>query len=57
LLSADGVRLAEESLPVLPELAANQGAKRPTRIGIVMDSRDRLPARRRPRDTDFWPKS
>ena len=36
--SADGVRLAEESMPVLLELAANQGAKRPTRIGIVMDS-------------------
>lgn len=36
--SADGVRLAEESMPVLLDLAASQGAKRPTRIGIVMDS-------------------
>jgi branched-chain amino acid transport system substrate-binding protein len=36
--SADGVRLAEESMPVLLDLAATQGAKRPTRIGIVMDS-------------------
>lgn len=36
--SADGVRLAEESMPVLLDLAASQGAKRPTRVGIVMDS-------------------
>lgn len=36
--SPDGVRLAEESMPILLELAASQGAQRPTRIGIVMDS-------------------
>jgi branched-chain amino acid transport system substrate-binding protein len=36
--SADGVRLAEESMPILLDLAESQGAKRPTRIGIVMDS-------------------
>jgi branched-chain amino acid transport system substrate-binding protein len=36
--SPNGVRQAEESLPILLDLAASQGAKRPTRIGIVMDS-------------------
>lgn len=36
--SPNGVRQAEESLPILLELAASQGAKRPARIGIVMDS-------------------
>ena len=36
--SATGVRQAEESLPILLNLAASAGAKRPTRVGIVMDS-------------------
>jgi branched-chain amino acid transport system substrate-binding protein len=36
--SANGVRLAEESMPVLLDLAKSQGAKPPSRIGIVMDS-------------------
>jgi len=36
--SANGVRLAEESMPILLELAKSQGAKAPTRVGIVMDS-------------------
>ena len=36
--SANGVRLAEESMPILLELARSQGAKAPTRVGIVMDS-------------------
>jgi branched-chain amino acid transport system substrate-binding protein len=36
--SPTGVRQAEESLPVLLELAASAGAKRPSRLGIVMDS-------------------
>ena len=36
--SATGVRQAEESLPILLDLAASAGAKRPSRIGIVMDS-------------------
>ncbi|HLF11835.1 MAG TPA: ABC transporter substrate-binding protein [Gammaproteobacteria bacterium] len=36
--SATGVRQAEESLPILLDLAASAGAKRPTRVGIVMDS-------------------
>ena len=35
--SANGVRLAEESMPILLNLAKSQGAKAPTRIGIVMD--------------------
>ena len=36
--SANGVRQAEESLPILLDLAASAGAKRPARVGIVMDS-------------------
>ena len=36
--SAHGVRQAEESLPILLDLAATAGAKKPTRAGIVMDS-------------------
>ena len=36
--SATGVRQAEESLPILLDLAASAGAKRPARVGIVMDS-------------------
>jgi branched-chain amino acid transport system substrate-binding protein len=36
--SATGVRQAEESLPILLDLAASAGAKRPSRVGIVMDS-------------------
>jgi branched-chain amino acid transport system substrate-binding protein len=36
--SANGVRQAEESLPILLDLAASAGAKKPARVGIVMDS-------------------
>ena len=36
--SANGVRQAEESLPILLDLAARAGAKRPASVGIVMDS-------------------
>jgi branched-chain amino acid transport system substrate-binding protein len=36
--SATGVRQAEDSLPILLDLAQSAGAKRPSRIGIVMDS-------------------
>lgn len=36
--SANGVRLAEESMPVLLALAESEGAKKPSRVGIVMDS-------------------
>jgi branched-chain amino acid transport system substrate-binding protein len=32
------VRQAEESLPILLDLAASAGAKKPARVGIVMDS-------------------
>ena len=32
------MRQAEESLPILLDLAATAGAKKPTRAGIVMDS-------------------
>ena len=36
--SADGVRQAEDSLPFLLDLASAAGAKKPARVGIVMDS-------------------
>jgi branched-chain amino acid transport system substrate-binding protein len=36
--SATGVRQAEDALPILLDLAATAGAKRPERLGIVMDS-------------------
>jgi branched-chain amino acid transport system substrate-binding protein len=36
--SPTGVRQAEDSLPILLDLAAGAGASRPQRLGIVMDS-------------------
>jgi branched-chain amino acid transport system substrate-binding protein len=36
--SPTGVRQAEDSLPILLDLAAGAGTARPTRLGIVMDS-------------------
>jgi branched-chain amino acid transport system substrate-binding protein len=36
--SADGVKQAEGALPIIVDLAASAGAKKPTKAGIVMDS-------------------